>query len=104
MRALERMEDEGDIIATAFYSSPISLSNVPISRGDPTSLIIFNIFHAQVKLFTCKHFTTFEHVQSSYFEHLATIIFSTCFSCMSPNHLPVGFLPVSLCILLSLTF
>jgi hypothetical protein len=50
MRALERMEDEGDIIATAFYSSPNSLSNVPISRGDPTSLIIFNIFHAQVKL------------------------------------------------------
>lgn len=44
------MEDEGDIIATAFYSSPNSLSNVPTSRGDPTSLIIFNIFHAQVKL------------------------------------------------------
>lgn len=42
----ERMEDEGDI-ATAFTLSRI-LSNIPISRGGPTSLVIFDIHALQV--------------------------------------------------------
>ncbi|KAF8016494.1 hypothetical protein BT93_H1879 [Corymbia citriodora subsp. variegata] len=37
----ERMEDEGDV-ATAFTLARI-LSNVPISRGGPTNLVIFDI-------------------------------------------------------------
>jgi hypothetical protein len=44
MRALERMEDEGDIIATAFYSSPNSLSNVPISRVIQQALSFSTVF------------------------------------------------------------
>lgn len=43
---LERMEDEGDI-ATAFTLARI-LSNIPISRGGPTSLVIFDIHALQV--------------------------------------------------------
>lgn len=42
----ERMEDEGDI-ATAFTLARI-LSNTPISRGGPTSLVIFDIHALQV--------------------------------------------------------
>ncbi|CAI5951252.1 unnamed protein product [Closterium sp. NIES-65] len=42
----ERMEDEGDV-ATAFTLSRI-LSNIPISRGGPTSLVIFDIHALQV--------------------------------------------------------
>ncbi len=45
---LERMEDEGDI-ATAFTLARI-LSNIPISRGGPTSLVIFDIHALQVCL------------------------------------------------------
>lgn len=44
---LERMEDEGDI-ATAFTLARI-LSNIPISRGGPTSLVIFDIHALQVR-------------------------------------------------------
>ena len=40
------MEDEGDV-ATAFTMSRI-LSNIPISRGGPTSLVIFDIHALQV--------------------------------------------------------
>jgi phosphoribosylpyrophosphate synthetase len=42
---LERMEDEGDI-ATAFTLARI-ISNIPISRGGPTSLVIFDIHALQ---------------------------------------------------------
>lgn len=42
----ERMEEEGDI-ATAFTLARI-LSNVPISRGGPTSLVVFDIHALQV--------------------------------------------------------
>ena len=41
------MEDEGDV-ATAFTMSRI-LSNIPISRGGPTSLVIFDIHALQVR-------------------------------------------------------
>lgn len=42
----ERMEDEGDV-ATAFTLARI-LSNIPISRGGPTNLVIFDIHALQV--------------------------------------------------------
>ncbi|CAA2982857.1 ribose-phosphate pyrophosphokinase 4-like isoform X1 [Olea europaea subsp. europaea] len=44
----ERMEEEGDV-ATAFTLARI-LSNIPISRGGPTSLVIFDIHALQVCL------------------------------------------------------
>lgn len=46
---LERMEDEGDI-ATAFTLARI-LSNIPISRGGPTSLVIFDIHALQERFY-----------------------------------------------------
>lgn len=51
----ERMEDEGDV-ATAFTLARI-LSNIPISRGGPTSIVIFDIHALQVCLvfFMCLH-------------------------------------------------
>lgn len=42
----ERMEDEGDV-ATAFTLAR-TLSNIPISRGGPTSLVTFDIHALQV--------------------------------------------------------
>eukprot|EP00271_Cylindrocystis_brebissonii_P003451 TRINITY_DN1442_c0_g2_i1.p1 TRINITY_DN1442_c0_g2~~TRINITY_DN1442_c0_g2_i1.p1 ORF type:complete len:537 (+),score=64.03 TRINITY_DN1442_c0_g2_i1:690-2300(+) len=45
----ERMEDEGDI-ATAFTLSRI-LSNIPLSRGGPTSLVIFDIHALQERFY-----------------------------------------------------
>lgn len=42
----ERMEEEGDV-ATAFTLARI-LSNIPISRGGPTSLVTFDIHALQV--------------------------------------------------------
>lgn len=45
----ERMEDEGDV-ATAFTLSRI-LSNIPISRGGPTSLVIFDIHALQERFY-----------------------------------------------------
>lgn len=47
----ERMEDEGDV-ATAFTLARI-LSNVPISRGGPTSLVTFDIHALQVRVNLC---------------------------------------------------
>ncbi|KAF3789566.1 Ribose-phosphate pyrophosphokinase 3, partial [Nymphaea thermarum] len=44
--SFERMEEEGDV-ATAFTLARI-LSNIPISRGGPTSLVIFDIHALQV--------------------------------------------------------
>lgn len=45
----ERMEDEGDI-ATAYTLARI-LSNTPISRGGPTSLVIFDIHALQERFY-----------------------------------------------------
>lgn len=50
---LERMEDEGDI-ATAFTLARI-ISNIPISRGGPTSLVIFDIHALQVSTRLISH-------------------------------------------------
>lgn len=44
----ERMEEEGDI-ATAFTLARV-LSNIPISRGGPTSLVIFDIHALQISI------------------------------------------------------
>lgn len=48
--SFERMEEEGDV-ATAFTMARI-LSNIPISRGGPTSLVIYDI-HALQVVFSC---------------------------------------------------
>ncbi|KAI8021002.1 hypothetical protein LOK49_LG03G00252 [Camellia lanceoleosa] len=45
----ERMEEEGDV-ATAFTLATI-LSNIPISRGGPTSLVIFDIHALQERFY-----------------------------------------------------
>uniref|UniRef100_A0A0D9YEC9 Phosphoribosyltransferase domain-containing protein n=1 Tax=Oryza glumipatula TaxID=40148 RepID=A0A0D9YEC9_9ORYZ len=45
----ERMEDEGDV-ATAFTLARI-LSNIPISRGGPSSLVIFDIHALQERFY-----------------------------------------------------
>ncbi|XP_075659783.1 ribose-phosphate pyrophosphokinase 4-like [Castanea sativa] len=45
----ERMEDEGDV-ATAFTLARI-LSNIPISRGGPTSLVTFDIHALQERFY-----------------------------------------------------
>ncbi|ONK66246.1 uncharacterized protein A4U43_C06F5730 [Asparagus officinalis] len=45
----ERMEDEGDV-ATAYTLSRI-LSNIPISRGGPNSLVIFDIHALQERFY-----------------------------------------------------
>ncbi|KAK9145040.1 hypothetical protein Sjap_004943 [Stephania japonica] len=45
--SFERMEEEGDV-ATAFTMARI-LSNIPISRGGPTSLVIYNIHALQLE-------------------------------------------------------
>ncbi|XP_058091931.1 ribose-phosphate pyrophosphokinase 4-like isoform X2 [Magnolia sinica] len=44
----ERIEEEGDV-ATAFTLARI-LSNIPISRGGPTSLVIFDIHALQISI------------------------------------------------------
>ena len=46
--SFERMEEEGDV-ATAFTMARM-LSNIPISRGGPTSLVIYDIHALQVCL------------------------------------------------------
>ncbi len=85
---LERMEDEGDI-ATAFTLARI-LSNIPISRGGPTSLVIFDIHALQVSLYllACHSFWAF------------TTIFCM-FSMYVTDHLLLGFVHLSLCVLFS---
>jgi phosphoribosylpyrophosphate synthetase len=47
--SMERMEEEGDV-ATAFTLARM-LSNIPISRGGPTSLVIYDIHALQVCVF-----------------------------------------------------
>lgn len=44
--SFERMEEEGDV-ATAFTMARI-VSNIPISRGGPTSVVIYDIHALQV--------------------------------------------------------
>ena len=44
--SFERMEEEGDV-ATAFTMARM-LSNIPISKGGPTSLVIYDIHALQV--------------------------------------------------------
>lgn len=44
--SFERMEEEGDV-ATAFTMARI-LSNIPVSRGGPTSIVIYDIHALQV--------------------------------------------------------
>lgn len=52
--SFERMEEEGDV-ATAFTMARI-LSNIPVSRGGPTSLVIYDIHALQVGLLIKKTF------------------------------------------------
>ncbi|KAK1416360.1 hypothetical protein QVD17_32151 [Tagetes erecta] len=47
--SFERMEEEGDV-ATAFTMAHI-LSNIPISRGGPTSLVIYDIHALQERFY-----------------------------------------------------
>ncbi|CAH1431114.1 unnamed protein product [Lactuca virosa] len=47
--SFERMEEEGDV-ATAFTMARI-LSNIPISRGGPTSLVIYDIHALQERFY-----------------------------------------------------
>lgn len=47
--SVERMEEEGDV-ATAFTLARI-LSNIPMSRGGPTSLVIFDIHALQERFY-----------------------------------------------------
>lgn len=54
---MERMEDEGDV-ATAHTLSRI-LSNIPISRGGPTSLVIFDIHALQERFYFGDHVLPF---------------------------------------------
>jgi hypothetical protein len=77
---LERMEDEGDI-ATAFTLARI-LSNIPISRGGPTSLVIFDIHALQV----CLSANMSQHLQLFFLHHFHDGTFQ----------LFTGFVPLSL--------
>lgn len=56
----ERMEEEGDV-ATAFTMARI-ISNIPISRGGPTSLVIYDIHALQVDLFVHFVFTLLSYL------------------------------------------
>ncbi|WCJ24808.1 Ribose-phosphate pyrophosphokinase 4 [Euphorbia peplus] len=51
--SFERMEEEGDV-ATAFTMARI-LSNIPISRGGPTSLLIYDIHALQERFYFGDH-------------------------------------------------
>ncbi|XP_022774620.1 ribose-phosphate pyrophosphokinase 4-like isoform X2 [Durio zibethinus] len=51
--SFERMEEEGDV-ATAFTMARI-LSNIPISRGGPTSLVIYDIHALQERFYFGDH-------------------------------------------------
>ncbi|XP_041008608.1 ribose-phosphate pyrophosphokinase 4-like isoform X2 [Juglans microcarpa x Juglans regia] len=51
--SFERMEDEGDV-ATAFTLSRM-LTNIPISRGGPTSLLIYDIHALQERFYFGDH-------------------------------------------------
>ncbi|GMI86780.1 phosphoribosyl diphosphate synthase 4 [Hibiscus trionum] len=51
--SFERMEEEGDV-ATAFTMARI-LSNIPISRGGPTSVVIYDIHALQERFYFGDH-------------------------------------------------
>lgn len=51
--SFERMEEEGDV-ATAFTMARI-LSNIPISRGGPTSIVIYDIHALQERFYFGDH-------------------------------------------------
>ncbi|XVE83616.1 hypothetical protein DITRI_Ditri16bG0101500 [Diplodiscus trichospermus] len=51
--SFERMEEEGDV-ATAFTMARI-LSNIPITRGGPTSLVIYDIHALQERFYFGDH-------------------------------------------------
>ncbi|CAM8951648.1 unnamed protein product [Rhodiola kirilowii] len=51
--SFERMEEEGDV-ATAFTMARI-LSNIPVSRGGPTSLVIYDIHALQERFYFGDH-------------------------------------------------
>jgi phosphoribosylpyrophosphate synthetase len=68
----ERMEDEGDI-ATAFTLARI-LSNIPISRGGPTSLVIFDIHALQVRRMPTDLFFFYHACLRSKYLYLTTFI------------------------------
>ncbi|KAM1716898.1 hypothetical protein ACFX11_024809 [Malus domestica] len=51
--SFERMEEEGDV-ATAFTMARM-LSNIPISRGGPTSLVIYDIHALQERFYFGDH-------------------------------------------------
>ncbi|XP_071707051.1 ribose-phosphate pyrophosphokinase 4-like [Rutidosis leptorrhynchoides] len=51
--SFERMEEEGDV-ATAFTMARI-LSNIPVSRGGPTSLVIYDIHALQERFYFSDH-------------------------------------------------
>ncbi|KAL9422990.1 hypothetical protein AB3S75_035137 [Citrus x aurantiifolia] len=51
--SFERMEEEGDV-ATAFTMARI-LSNIPTSRGGPTSLVIYDIHALQERFYFSDH-------------------------------------------------
>ncbi|XWS44464.1 hypothetical protein CRYUN_Cryun15aG0047100 [Craigia yunnanensis] len=55
--SFERMEEEGDV-ATAFTLARI-LSNIPISRGGPTSLVIYDIHALQERFYFGDHVLPF---------------------------------------------
>lgn len=78
--SFERMEEEGDV-ATAFTMARI-LSNIPISRGGPTSLVIYDIHALQVwLLLSCFNHAVYDLVlamgtlQVGWWDQLAPSIF-----------------------------
>lgn len=54
--SFERMEEEGDV-ATAFTLARM-LSNIPVSRGGPTSIVIYDIHALQVCVFNASKGST----------------------------------------------
>lgn len=82
--SFERMEEEGDV-ATAFTMARI-LSNIPISRGGPTSLVIYDIHALQVNCHHSSFLTLLEHICSKslppsglYSTLMKIILVSICF-------------------------
>ncbi|XP_028111159.1 ribose-phosphate pyrophosphokinase 4 [Camellia sinensis] len=59
--SFERMEEEGDV-ATAFTMARI-LSNIPISRGGPTSLVIYDIHALQERFYFGDHVLPYTHLK-----------------------------------------
>lgn len=58
--SFERMEEEGDV-ATAFTMARI-ISNIPISRGGPTSVVIYDIHALQVISLLSQNYSSSVHL------------------------------------------